>query len=67
MARYIELRVQVIETDEDGKTTSSLCSHSEKYGEGFFQHPKNRGELIQCAYEGFDLARNKFVQERSFE
>jgi hypothetical protein len=67
MAKRIKLRVEVIETDEDGKTVSSLCSHVELYGEDFFAHAKNRDELIQCAYEGFDFARNKFAHERSCE
>jgi hypothetical protein len=67
MARYIELRVEVVETDEDGKAISRLCSHKEIFGDGFFKHANNRDELNQCAYEGFDFARNKFIQEYSSE
>ena len=62
MAKLVKLRVEVIETDEDGKEISALCSHEESYSASFFAHSENRDELIQCAYEGFLLARNEFTE-----
>jgi hypothetical protein len=57
--RYLILRVEVLETEEyEGTGTKSLCLHSEYYKRD--DVIKRQDELLQCAYEGFNQARNKF-------
>lgn len=58
--RDLVLHVEVIETDDAGKTISTHCSHSEHYSEDFFPDSSHLEYLLHCAYEGFDFARNKF-------
>ncbi|HZZ81884.1 MAG TPA: SgcJ/EcaC family oxidoreductase [Gemmataceae bacterium] len=53
--RTLTFRVEVFETDEEGR--KDLCSLQESYThDSFFQRQR---ELFQLAYEAFNLARNK--------
>jgi hypothetical protein len=57
------LHVEVTEMDEHGKMISQHCSHSEAYSMEALQLDKlSLEKLIQCAYEGFDIARNRFCE-----
>jgi hypothetical protein len=58
--RRLVLRVVVVEHDEEGEEVGTLCDHAEwYYGDDFLTMKE---ELLQCAYEGFDFARNKFSE-----
>ena len=57
MATSLVLRVEVLVEDDDRETVC-IASHTERYLESGIA---GRADLCKWAYEGFDLARMKFL------
>jgi hypothetical protein len=62
MTSHIALQVRVIELDVNGAETGCLSEHTECYSD---EHVRQRmDDLLRCAYNAFNNARNHFLESQ---